>query len=446
MRARSFILAGAGLAFVAACGDSAPTVGSPEDAGGADSAATSPLTLWIYEPILPGESPTPIAGAVVAFDPAEGDRVEKVTDTGGRVTFESDISKGGATVTAFAADHVITTIYALPPGAGAKVPGNHLGKPPDEFVMFLGFTAKGLAKRTVKLRGTITNKLDAANPVFVQTTPFGWSGSGSGSQYLAYVPRGRPFLLLGTEQAPVTSGSRSGEAKIQKMFAFARDPLSADDAFDIDVKASPPVPSTTLRLHLEITGGDGGPLGGSSTASCAVQGAHGHFTPGFAERFAVAPDKSSFDCDVVVAQVDAGEPLVTGCAIKTTDGAASSRYQLGIAADGTTFRDFLAPPHAPEGSIRRNDPLPLGDVPPDDDLSVLYSVYDGNGAVLWSGIAYASLGLPESLVIPRMPTGASLPRNANANLAYTAATFQIPGISQVRTGKAAMSRPFAIAE
>jgi hypothetical protein len=373
---------------------------------------------------VPGETPTPLAGAVVAFDPpGGGERVEKTSGPDGRVVFEADFSSGAATVTAFAADHALLTVVGVTPERVAKNKLKASFGHPDDLVLVMPPLGSWLEKRTVKLSGAITGK--TSSRLNVGPIGLGTIFDATTSTYELRVPKGSPFVLLGSDYAFTKPDARSFEGTIAKFFTIDRPATSQDGTFDVDVAGASTVATVTNKIHLVIPGGDAGPLGGGSFGAVNVLDHYRMFFPGVIKRAAPSADKAGFDCEVTVAQIDPKPwTLVTAGSIRTPEGAVSIRGELGVLPDGSTMTDFLLPPKLSFDRAKRSAPIALGETPADVE-AVSLTMLDGDRPA-WTVVMPRAYGIPTSLTVPAPPTGASVASSLIGQVVYSRDALLLP--------------------
>lgn len=403
-----FVLATCALAL-AACSSSSSSSSSsgavPPPPGSDAGAPTTAMTVWVFDrgPDLP---PAPLAGATVAVDPEGADRVEATSGPDGKAVVNADFSKGRATVTIAAPDHAPVTLFAVRPNTPSPLGQTFFDKPATDVVVNLFQTTAAVDARTVKLSGSIVNKLAAGDRVNLNPNRVGTLFDDTHGSYTLRAPKGKPFLLLGSEYT-FTQTSRSAQATIGKFFELQHDALAADTTLDIDIAAAPAVQTVTNKIHVALPGGASGPFGAQGFARVNVLDAFGVVFPGVLQKSALSPDGNGFDCEVTVAQVDVGAPLVTNAVIQNPDGSATVHSELGVVADGSAIDGFLAPTASTIASAKASDTFDVSGAPSDGTV-VEVVLRDVSGAPLWAGFVPIGNGAPTSVKMPALPTGATL--------------------------------------
>lgn len=386
------------VAAAAACGDSS-TASTPP----------TPLTVWVLDDrAFVGDVERPIPLASVYFDPPGGGaRVERTTDTEGRVVFEGDFTLGGGAVSAISNEHALLTKLDVRPDTIAARP-NRSGKPGGDLVIVLPrFDAAQIG--TMTLRGKITGKKDPASALDLSVSRQRRRGSTVTTEatYALSAPSTGPFFLIGHESKKVTN-----------TFALVTNDLlgsfrvdsggGANGTLDIDVATAAPLARRTTKVRLSIPRDPGSPFGDDSRGSAIVTSLDSQLLLGAIGKVARTSDGSAFEVEMGVVDVDiAPERPVTRAVITAADGSRSVRVEQGVAADGATIAEFLAPPTVVEASRSLADPLPLAGVP--RGLDVRVDVVAG-GQLVWvlesppGGLREDTLNLPAALGLFALPT------------------------------------------
>jgi len=220
-------------------------------------------------------------------------------------------------------------------------------------------------------------------------------------RYALRAPRGRPFFVLG---AALTSfiDPAGNPVSNDLVNAFRIDlPAREDDQLlDIDLATIPALPSRTLRMRAELPQVAGTPFGAGTRALASVLSADSALTLGIFSSSTATSDARAFDLSVTLVTTDiAPERPLTQAVLIAPDGSRSVRTEQGIAAEGTNWNDFAAPPTVrdPDAPRTARDPIPLDGFPPGAELTV--RVLAG-GQLFW--IQYGPPGGPRasSFTIP----------------------------------------------
>lgn len=267
-----------------ACSDSASPASEPStpDGGGVPSARE--LTVFVHIPAYGGGPMQPLANAIVVFEPAEGEPVEKTTDAEGRVRFEADFTKGGVTITGFAQSHTMLTLYGVSPERIAKTPYASPGNP-DELALPLYTVGERGWERYARLSGAILGKSDAGSSLTLSASIQGSFFQSTSPSYALTVLRGEPFKLFGIEFATGASTPFGPERLARKMFVLDVAALDAHRTMDLDVSAQASLPFSARKIAFGITGGSAGPYGDrkETGGDCEVKTMDG-FTTGISTQ------------------------------------------------------------------------------------------------------------------------------------------------------------------
>lgn len=365
----------------------------------------TPLTIWVFEErITLDEADTPIGGARVAFDPpGGGERVEKLTEPDGHVTFEADFARGGASVTVLADDHVYVTMLEASPETARARP-NALGKPASDLVVFPARADRLVEEKTVELRGYLFGKRGTNDLVSLAASALSRHGAAQSSEtsYVLRAPKDRPFFVLGHETRTVVdaNGNVTVENELLKSFRVELPARGDDELLDLDLPKLPALPTRLIHVRAEAPQGPSSPFGAGTRAVASVESADSGIVLGPHANTKWSADGRVFDIDVNVVDTEvAPERIFSRAVLSSPDGSESVRLEPGTMADGMVWKDFPLPPslagHEAPRTVR--DPIPLDGFPTGAEL--VAKIY-ANGSLLW--IVYGPPGGPreKSFTIP----------------------------------------------
>jgi hypothetical protein len=418
---------GLGILGILACSSSESTAPEPAPDGGTATPGT-PMTVWVYAVARKaGDPATPLGGATVAFDPPDGgERVELTTEADGHATTNMDFTKGTAVVSATAPERIVLTALEVSPETVKNNPPNPFGKPNTDLVLLLGPNPKGVTSGSVEITGKLTGKAAPENVIGLASTGvFGFNYFPSDG-YAARVPKGIPFSLVGFESgATDTSVPRTFDVASVRPFRIDHAALDANTTLDIDASQGT-LATTTVHWKLELPGGDGGPLGGTSTAFANVLSFDSGVGTGFYRHVAPTADKNGFDIEELVTTADlAPEVTRTVAIIRTTDGAVALREMLGSAPDGTVFKDFIVPSAVAVTKQTRADAFAVDGVPTEAE-SVNVNLSSGPD-LEWVVLGPFKKKPGGPIKLPAPPSTAVLPSTLTAQIVALADFASIPG-------------------
>jgi hypothetical protein len=228
-----------------------------------------------------------------------------------------------------------------------------------------------------------------------------------------------------------------------RVFRVDHGAIDANTPLDIDVSQGT-LQTTTVHWTLEITGGDTGPLGGTSSAGANVISFDSGVATGFFKKIALSGDKTSFDVEELVAQTDLSPEITrTFTLIQNTDGSASIRQMLGSAPDVTVFKDFMAPPAVAVTKQTRADAFAMDGLPPETE-TVNIQLVSGQD-VEWFVLGPYKKKPAGPITLPAPPTGAQLSSTLKANLIVFADFVDVPNRpGTLLPQKVAFSRPITV--
>ena len=340
-----------------------------------------PFTVWAFEErIGPEGADTPLAGAQVAFDPPGGGaRVLATAADDGHATFEADFSAGGGTVSVFDRSHVLVSVIGASPAAAAAR-SNPLGKPASDLVLFAPRLDDSVRGASVELHGALTSKRDAASSIDLSASGIPQLGAVETTEasYVLRAPRSRPFFLIGHESRSLGSDTQKVENELLGSFRIDMAPLEIDTTRDIDVTTATRLDVHVVRLRAEFPSGPTTRFGAGTRGSATVISADSKILVAPIKSAAPSADGHAFDLEMYVAATDiAPERPLTRASLVAMDGSRSIRVEPGIAADGTTWNDFLTPPQVTESATPTalTEPIMFDDFPAGAELGI--EVYAG---------------------------------------------------------------------
>jgi|GEM_PF-2982307 len=364
---RALVVVGVVACALIACGDDAP---KPE-----------PFTVWAFEERTgPEGTDTPLAGGQVAFDPPGGGaRMLATAAEDGHATFEADFSGGGGTVSVFDRSHVLVSVIGASPTSAAAQP-NPLGKPASDLVLFAPRLDDAVRSTSVELRGAFTSKRDAASSIDLSASGIPQLGAveTTDPSYVLRAPRGRPFFLIGHESRNVTSDEQKVENELLGSFRIDVGPLDVDTTRDIDVAKATKLDVRVVHLRAEFPSGPTTRFGAGTRGSAIVLSADSKVLIAPIKSATPSADGRAFDLAMYVAATDiAPERPLTRASLVAKDGSRSIRVEPGIAANDTTWSDFLTPPQVTESATPTalTEPITFDDFPAGAELGI--EVYAG---------------------------------------------------------------------
>lgn len=351
--------------LAAACGSSSSPASAP----------TTPFTVWVFdEGATTADEGAPLPGVMVALDPAvpnaDSPRIVRTTEADGHVTFDADLSHGAVHVSAFSADHTLVTMLDASPDTARARP-NTFGKPAEDLAIVLPRLDATIRDAALELHGAITGKRDLADSVALSTSAVRRVGQAEtkAATYAIRGPKNLPFVVLGHEsgkQSDINGTITFEHVKSFRLDVPARD---ADEMLDIDVGSMPALAVQPLHLRADMPVGSASPFVPGTRASAIVGSADSSLLVGTFGSVAATADALGFDLVVNVAQTDiAPERISTEAAIVAPDGSTTIRTELGIAAEGTVWNDFLFPTPVEDSNRSIADPVPLAGFPAGADL------------------------------------------------------------------------------
>lgn len=334
------------------CGDSA-------------AAARTPLTVWVLEE---GAAGGPLVNATVALDPAGGgERITKTSDAEGRVTFETDFTRGGAAVTVLSNDHVFITMLDVSPETTPTWPDHH-GKPVSDLVILPPRLDRVVHGETVELRGTISGKATFNSEVGLATSSLARLGATqtTGTAYSLRAPKNRPFFLLGFEsKSAVDDANRIVSRELVRSFRIPLEARGDDQLLDLELTSLPALPVRAVRIRAEVP--PSFPAGTRASASIASADSSltlGVFAAGGRGGGDEAVDLAVIDTDI------APERVVSQVILTAPDGSTATRAELGTMTEGQTWTGFRPLPvvASPDASRTLRDPITLESFPEGGDF------------------------------------------------------------------------------
>jgi hypothetical protein len=372
--------------------------------------------------------------------------VEVITEADGKATASVDISKGPATISATAPNHILVTALEVTPENNTKLPPNPFGKPSTDLVLLLGSNGKGTTARTVEISGKLTGKSSPDNEIGLgANTGFYGSGIFPSDTYALRVPKGVACSLLGFEgPVPDVSVPRTFDRASLRLFRLDRPAIDANTVVDLDVSQGT-LPQATIHWSVELPGGDAGPLGGTSQVFANIGSLDSGAATGFFRRIAPTADKNAFDVELNVATTDIAPEITRAFAvIQATDGALSFRQELS-APDAFVFKDFLLPTAVSVTKQTRNDPFTFDGLP--EGVETVQIDMNAGGDQEWVVLGPYKRKPAGPVKLPAPPTGAQLSASFKAQIVATADYIEVPGRPGLRLPrKFSLSRPITVSK
>lgn len=339
------------------------------------------FTVWAFEESLgtgvDGEPPAgkPLAGAEIAFDPpGGGSRVILNVAPDGHATFEGDFTLGRGAVTVFDREHVLVSVIEVSPEA-VRVHPNTMGKPPEDLVVLVPALDDVLVARTVEVRGALSGKRDPTSSIDLSASGVARLGSTEtvSATYALRAPRGRPFFMLAHETKNVASEAADVTNELVGSFRVDMPALDADTVRDLDVTTATRLATRSVHLRAVLPTATGSPFGLGTRSSAIVVSADSRLLLAPIESARASNEGRSFDLAMAVAETEiAPERPLTRVGLVASDGSRSVRLEPGVAAEGTTFDDFLAPPRIVAGisPTGLNEPILVEAFPAGAELAI----------------------------------------------------------------------------
>jgi hypothetical protein len=344
---------------------------------------------------VPGAiQPTPLAGAAVAVDLADGKRVEAIADASGVADVVGiDWEKGPVNVTAYAADHTVFTELGV-----AKT---------DAFSVNLDSTR---APTSVNVAGTLKGKDTINDDVTLSaTTPDSTFFQDSTGSYSMTVPSGEAFTMVGLDWVLAGGVGVSSRGVAQTFLKWARldQPASSGDVTaDFDFGAATALTPVTVHGHADIPGGASGPLSRSFAyyVVSTVESAGAAFI-GAPTLSDVTKDASGFDWSGQYVQLDGATPMTT-YEIANQDGSGTLAFEMSYPTDGEQLTDLLPLPDSATTPIQLSDGASFGNAPASLSWVSLHLTVGTAPTVKLAWVVRQKNGPFAQLNVPALPTGA----------------------------------------
>jgi hypothetical protein len=342
--------------------------------GSSGSAAppTTPFTVWVFDE---GETAAaegaPLPRVTVALDPAAGgERVTRMTESDGHVTFDVDFARGPVHVSAFSVDHTLVTALDATPDTARARP-NGFGKPAEDLAIVLPRLDATIRREAIQVHGAITGKRDLANTLALSTSAVRRLGDAetTAATYAVRAPRDQAFVVLGHEAVPLQESAGGFTVDHVKTFRIDVPARPSDYVLDLDVASLPALPVQKVRLGVSPPVGNGTPFVSGTRAAAVVESADSKLLVGAFGSLTTTPDGLGFDLVMNVAQTDiTPERVSTRASVIAPDGSTSIRTELGVVPDGMRWNDFLSPMPVVDGNATLAEPISLAGFPPGADL------------------------------------------------------------------------------
>jgi hypothetical protein len=429
---RLYTLLGLCSACVVACGSSKDPVANPAaDTGVVTDTAPTPSVKFAVS-----NGARAMSGVTVRV--LDKDGVELVRGTSG--------DDGIVTLTGYAFDDSLVTLITTKAGSGVEIAfaskplldRNRLtigDKEGDPYRLFSFPNSTVLPKLTGKVTG-----VTLGNVGLHVVGGTAWQGT-AGATFTARAPIGRKTTIVVQEFDGVWTG-RSLEQTFGKWIGLDLEAMTADRMLDVDITAHAALPIKKSNVKLEITGGDGGPLGGTSTAYAFLTcGVPENVACGFPSKIAPNADGSAFDMELSYVEVPGLEPGPTYFRIqRVEDGAFTERLLVKRPAEGEVIKDFDTPAPITTTKLALSQPLFFEGITP--GTNVLLNSSRPNGDMYFRVFIEASLAT-KPMQLPPLPDDvrAMIPASSQARV-ITTRDFA-PGTGGQPT-KAAISRTFTV--
>jgi hypothetical protein len=331
---------------------SAPTnVGTPPPPVETSSTLVD-FTAYAVEPsYLSANQWRGIAGASAFIELASGDRIGATSDADGKLVFHGvDFSGGPASVTTWAAGHLIATIFGVTPANVAKVP-----LPFPQFavggkdMLLLMQPIGGSSAETVKLSGMLTGKLDPTNKVSLSAAGGRGAFEDSRADYSLTVPKGQPLTLVAMEWKGGAVGITNWSETKLRWLRLDVPAQTADATVNLDLASATSLTSTKVAVNLSVP--TTSVIGG--VPMWRVQSIEsGIFFLGSRNVVTRNDDKFSYKADgEYVASPVASQTSMTYAVFPGFDGESAFVQRPGVPADGETITPLAIPGASPPVSI-----------------------------------------------------------------------------------------------
>ena len=295
----------------------------------------------------------------------------------------------------------------------------------------------------VNVTGKVTGLANANDKVTLVSTAMG-NYDGVPASYTLREVSGHTATVVGVEH----SGSWVGRTLAQPLaqwFQLEHAPVTAPTTLDLDLSAASKLTPSKLKVHLEVTGGANGPLGGASVGYLVTQaGVNAPVVTGVPSASAPNADSSAFDLDVE--SVD--PPKVTGprwaiAYIFTGQNAFSMRTLDALPKDGDTVTGFEVPMTVPAKQLWA-DPVAFTGAPTAADAWVNLAVLRANGDIIIRFMLPARHATP-TLTLPKVPDDVMATVPATALAQIFGMHGDLPAIRGYTSAYVTASRRFTIA-
>ena len=224
-----------------------------EDAGNTDaSGTTSPLIVKVWQGSDSNNSGVPAAGAAVALDKPDGERIEATTDELGEARFTEYSWDGSGTATVT----VCLVGYAVSTEAGLEL--SDLQQAADEGEALEHGLVAIEADPLVEIGGVALNMLDTQHYMTISTSILGGYHQARGPSWSLTVEPNLPFSIVGLEwgSAPDSTVGPRGYNNVYYAWSLVEhEGISAETSTDIDMSqtATPQTYSGTIPIPSDGT-------------------------------------------------------------------------------------------------------------------------------------------------------------------------------------------------
>lgn len=379
----------------------AGTADVPHVDGGPDTTAdvaTDTLTVRILSGSVgwdDGAPKVPLAAVMVAFDGADGTRVEAETGVDGVVTFDDpDLSGDGGAVIAYRWGYGVTARVGIT-------------DTDEEVVLVL---SSPTPPETVLLSGTAKGMTDEGNILVIHASIPGASvHETTGASWTMKVPAGKPFTLVAEEYA-IGGGDPVSDRGLAKT-TFAVTSVSSPGVTEpgtLEIDFGQPMPTTTAIGSFPIPQtGFFKDTGKGYIYGTTAESGEGVWLAGL-KRVDVSADGLSFEYEHVTVELPDATPLTRyGIMEQLWQGRVTWTTRAGVPPDGAQDIPLATPvdplvPGAGAGPHPIDQPIEWDLEPDDETMDIMIAVTSADALAT---IVHAPAGTRQ-VTLPALPTGA----------------------------------------